>query len=141
MNKLKTMKLNVYYKIAKYFIILSIQFIIIICLLEIGLRILEPYNHNLRVLLFNPSFLGEYEQINTLEALLNTRPRGFKPFAKRAGFVLNSRSFRTKEYSGGKPQGYYRILAIEDSFTAGWGPSFSTLGCVIRKVSKINGIR
>jgi hypothetical protein len=118
--KLKTMKLNLS-KIAKYFIILSIQFIITVCLLEIGLRMLEPYNHNLRVLLYNPSSLGEYEQINTLEALLNTRLRGFKPYAKRVGFVLNSRSFRTKEYSARKPQGYYRILAIGDSFTAGSG--------------------
>jgi len=108
--------------VAKYFIIFSIQFIITVCLLEIGLRMLEPYNHNLRVLLYNPNSLGEYEQINTLEALLNTRPRGFKAYVKnRIGFILNSRSFSTKEYSGGKPQGYYRILAIGDSFTAGSG--------------------
>ena len=105
-------------KIAKYFIILSIQFVTIVCLLEIGLRMLEPYNNNLRVLLYNPSSLGEYEQINSLEELLNN---SFIPYAKRQGFVLNSRSFRTKEYSGGKPQGYYRVLAIGDSFTAGSG--------------------
>jgi len=107
-------------KITKYFFILTIQFISIVCLLEIALRIIEPYNHNLRILLYNPGSLGEYQQINTLEELLNAKP-GFRPYTERVGFVLNSRSFRTKEYSGGKPQGHYRILAIGDSFTAGSG--------------------
>ena len=102
-------------------ITLSIQLIIIIGLLEISLRFLEPYNHNLRVLLYNPYLLGQYEQFKTLEALLNTRPKGFKPYAKRAGFVLNSRSFKTKEYTSKKLEGYYRILVIGDSFTAGSG--------------------
>ncbi|RKZ87643.1 MAG: hypothetical protein DRR19_13390 [Candidatus Parabeggiatoa sp. nov. 1] len=88
--------------------------------MEIGLRVLESYNPNLRVLLYNPRLLGQYEQINTLEALLNTRG-GFKPYAKRVGFVLNSRSFRTKEYTHGKSPGFYRILAIGDSFTAASG--------------------
>jgi lysophospholipase L1-like esterase len=105
----------------KILLTLSIQLLIIIGLLEIGLRILEPYNHNLRVLLYHPHFLNQYEQINSLEALLNTRPGGFKPYAKRVGFVLNSRSFRTKEYTDEKPANYYRILAIGDSFTAASG--------------------
>ncbi len=101
--------------------IFSIQLIIIWVLLELGLRILAPFNHNLRVLLYNPHLLGDYEQINTLEALLNTRPRGFKPYAKREGFVLNSKSFRTKEYSSQKPAGVYRIVLLGDSFTAASG--------------------
>lgn len=100
---------------------LNIQLVIVLCLLELGLRVLAPYNHNLRVLLYNPHLLGPYEQLNTLEELLNTRPKGFKPFAKREGFVLNSRSFRTKEYTDQKPPGYYRIVAIGDSFTAASG--------------------
>jgi lysophospholipase L1-like esterase len=106
---------------SRLLVTLSIQLLIILCLLELGLRVLAPYNHNLRVLLYNPHLLGPYGQLNTLEELLNTRPKGFKPFAKREGFVLNSRSFRTQEYTDQKPSGYYRIVAIGDSFTAASG--------------------
>lgn len=106
---------------SRLLVTLSIQLVIVLCLLELGLRVLAPYNHNLRVLLYNPHLLGPYGQLNTLEELLNTRPKGFKPFAKREGFVLNSRSFRTQEYTDQKPSGYYRIVAIGDSFTAASG--------------------
>ena len=108
-------------KISQFTLIGSIQFLIIVGLLEIGLRSLEHYNDNIHLLLYNPHILGQYEKINTLEELLNTRPKGFQPYAKREGFVLNSRSFRTKEYREEKPKDAYRILAIGDSFTAGSG--------------------
>ncbi len=108
-------------KSAHFIFTLSIQFLITLILLEMGLRVLAPFNHNIRVLLYHPGILGPYENIQTLEDLLNTRPRGFKPFAKRDGFVLNSRSFRTQEYSFQKASGHHRIVAIGDSFTAASG--------------------
>ncbi len=99
----------------------SISVLMIMGLLEIGLRGLEHYNNNIHLLLYNPHILGQYEKIDTLEALLNTSANGFQPYAKRKGFILNSKSFRTREYSENKAKDTYRILAIGDSFTAGSG--------------------
>lgn len=108
-------------KINQLAIMWSIPLLMTMSLLEIGLRGLEPYNDNIHLLLYNPHILGAYEKIDTLEGLLNTRPKGFQPYAKREGFVLNSKSFRTREYLEDKAPGAYRILAIGDSFTAGSG--------------------
>jgi len=108
-------------KIYHVTLTLAIQLVIIVGLLEVSLRILEPHYHNIRLLLYNPHILGSYERINSLEALLNTRPKGFQPAAKREGFVLNSKSFRTGEYSETKPKGQSRILVIGDSFVAASG--------------------
>ena len=42
---------------------------------------------------------------------------GFRPFTEAYGFVLNSRSLRTKEYTREPAPGVQRILAFGDSFT------------------------
>jgi hypothetical protein len=46
---------------------------------------------------------------------------GFVPLRERSGFVLNSRSFRTREYVRPKPEGTVRIVTFGDSFNFACG--------------------
>lgn len=98
-------------------LIVVLQVLLSFALLEAALRILRPYHDGLRSLLYISSVETHYEELETLEEMFETTTLGFSPYTQFGGFVLNSKSFRTREYEMAKPSGAYRVLAIGDSFT------------------------
>ena len=98
-----------------------IQGVVLFAVLEVGLRLLRPVNHNVRVLLYMPSLRSEYDAVTSLPDLLNQSVMGFQPYQEFAGFIRNSRGFRTPEYTPAKADGSTRLVVIGDSFTAECG--------------------
>jgi hypothetical protein len=90
-------------------------------LLESSLRLFGHLSRDVGALLYVPTLRTEYDDISSIEELLRGTPLGFVPFTQWKGFVLNSRSLRTKEYPVARRPGAYRIAAIGDSFTVGAG--------------------
>jgi hypothetical protein len=90
-------------------------------LLESSLRLFGRLSRDLSALLYVPSLRTEYDDIGSIQELLRGTPLGFVPFTQWKGFILNSRSLRTKEYPVARSPGAYRIAAIGDSFTVGAG--------------------
>lgn len=90
-------------------------------LLEAALRIFGPLSRDVSALLYLPSLRTRYDDITSIDALMQETPLGFVPFTEWKGFILNSRSLRTKEYPAPRQAGAYRIVAIGDSFTVGAG--------------------
>jgi hypothetical protein len=87
----------------------------------VTLRVLRTKNQNLEVLLYMPSVSSEFDRIATLPELLETTIIGFHPHEQIAGFVRNSRGFRTPEYTVEKPEGATRLVLLGDSFTFSCG--------------------
>jgi len=100
---------------------IAVQLVITLALIEIGLRLAKPRSAALRALLYLPSATSTYEDVDTLEELLRDTTLGFTPYRRWKGFVLNSRSFRTREYPVARQPGAYRVVALGDSFTVGAG--------------------
>ncbi len=96
---------------------LALQLAIALLLLEGALRLLRPHHQGLNALLYTPSVATDFDEIPTLEVLLQDTILGWVPFQTRRGFVLNSRSMRTAEYAGGRTTDAYRIMVLGDSFT------------------------
>jgi hypothetical protein len=90
--------------------------------LELGLRVLRPRHTGLRGLLYQATLPTDYGRIGTLRELLDTTVLGYRPLTEEDGYVLNSRGFRTPEYSQAKPAGTLRVVALGDSFTFGGVP-------------------
>jgi len=93
----------------------------VLALLEIGLRFAKSGSATLRALLYLPGAVSTYEDAHSLEDLLGETALGYTPYRQWKGFVLNSRSFRTREYPVARQPGAYRIVALGDSFTVGAG--------------------
>jgi hypothetical protein len=91
-------------------------------LLEAALRVGRGFSRDLDALLHLPPTRAAYDDVDSLEALLAETVLGFAPRTEWKGFVLNSRSFRTREYPVARQAGAYRIVTIGDSFTVGAGP-------------------
>jgi hypothetical protein len=104
-------------RLARLLLFALVQLVLFAGLLEVALRLLEPRHRGLRPLLYLSSVETHYGSVDSLPALLDKSVLGFSPHFEYYGFVLNSRSFRTKEYSERKPAGTYRVLAFGDSFT------------------------
>ncbi|MBZ0266582.1 SGNH/GDSL hydrolase family protein [bacterium] len=100
--------------IAKF---VAIQALVLFALAEIGLRLARPAVENLRVLLYLPSVSAEFERYDALPELLGTTIVGYHPYTVHAGYVANSRGFRTPEYAIAKPPGTRRFLILGDSFS------------------------
>jgi hypothetical protein len=94
----------------------AVQLLVAAVLLEVAIRILGPRTA-LRSLLYQPGEASHFEDAGSVEELLDQSLIGFAPFTESYGFVLNSRSLRTKEYQERKPPGATRVLAFGDSFT------------------------
>ncbi len=75
----------------------------------------------LRALLASPADGVRYDGLDTTTALLEASPFRPRPFMFWGGYKLNSRGFRTPEYTREKAPGMYRILALGDSFTMSSG--------------------
>jgi lysophospholipase L1-like esterase len=102
-------------------------------LLESSLRLFGRLSRDLNALLYVPSLRTEYDDIRSIEELLRGTPLGFVPFTQWKGFILNSRSLRTKEYPVARSPGAYRIAAIGDSFTVGAGEYGKTWPAVLER--------
>lgn len=85
--------------------------------LEGTLRLLRDDIDALRIALSCSSEPVRLSGIDNLPTLLGRSIAGFRPFSESAGYVLNSRSFRTHEYTTDKPPGVFRVIALGDSFT------------------------
>jgi len=94
--------------------------------LEIGLRVLEPRHDGIRRLLYLSSLEQNYDDLGTLPELMERSILGFRPRTAYSGYVLNSRSLRTPEYTTAKQESATRIVVLGDSFAfASGGIPFS----------------
>ncbi|MEM7357402.1 MAG: SGNH/GDSL hydrolase family protein, partial [Acidobacteriota bacterium] len=100
---------------------LLIQALLLVAVLEVGLRVLRPHSSALRMLLYLPSVGAHFDTVPDLESLLEQSMLGWAPFWPRAGFRANSRSFRTHEYTEPGAPGGYRIMILGDSYTFACG--------------------
>ncbi len=98
-----------------------VQLGLTLALLEVGVRVLRNHQPGLRALLYEPTTPTRFQEIDSLPDLLEKSVLGYRPYQEFAGFVLNSRSLRTREYTQRKDPGTYRVLALGDSFTFGSG--------------------
>lgn len=85
--------------------------------LEPALRIALPHNEALRRLAYNPNEPISFDQAEDLPALLDQTLLGFQPRTEFAGYVLNSKSLRTPEYSEAPSADTRRVVLLGDSFT------------------------
>jgi lysophospholipase L1-like esterase len=70
----------------------------------------------------------EHLDTHTLENNVVVDPEllfAFKPNVKWAGYRINSKGFRTREFSAVKPEGTFRLIALGDSCTAQGLPPYS----------------
>jgi hypothetical protein len=98
-----------------------LQAVVVFILLECTLRVARPFSASLRILLHLPGVATAYDEISSLEELMEQTVLGFAPHTEWKGFVLNSRSFRTREYPVARAPGALRVVALGDSFTVGAG--------------------
>jgi hypothetical protein len=103
-------------KLLRSVLFVGLNLVVLVAVLEISLRFLQFRHEGLRTLLYSSTVRTQYEDIETLEELLSRSAFGFSPGTERFGFVLNSRGFRTKEYSYERTPGAYRIVVLGDSF-------------------------
>ena len=97
-------------------VVIAVQLVLIVLLFEIGLRIAQPFFDGLRALLYLPNVLTEYDNIQETRELLNKSVLGFHPGKNWEGFLLNSRGFRTPEYTDVRSPDVLRVVVLGDSF-------------------------
>lgn len=118
-----------------------------LAVLEGGLRLLRPSQTGVRALLYQATLPTDYGSVHTLRELLDTTVIGYRPHTESAGYVLNARSFRTREYAEQKPVGALRVAALGDSFTYGGVPdrahwcSLLEQGLVARSAAPVEVLR
>lgn len=103
----------------RWTIFAAVQLGLAVLLLEVALRLLKPRHDGLRAVLYRSATATDYSDAESLPELMSRTPGGFAPLEAQHGYVLNSRSFRTREYAAHKPAGTYRVVAMGDSFTYG----------------------
>ncbi len=126
-----------------------VQLGLTLALFEIGVRVLRHHQPGLRALLYEPTTPTRFQEIDSLPKLLEKSVLGYRPYQEFAGFVLNSRSLRTREYTQRKEPGTYRVLALGDSFTFGSGgvphqqhwPTLLEKGLAKRRAERVEVLR
>jgi len=96
---------------------IAIQLLVVLVLAEVAVRLVGPHHRGLRMLLSTSTRATDFTDAETLPEIMNRSMLGFSPGSVEYGFVLNSRSFRTKEYEPGPARGAFRVVALGDSFT------------------------
>lgn len=105
----------------------AVQLVLAVVILEGGLRLARWWHDGLRALLYSPTVRTEYDDAASTRELLERSYLGFHPREVRAGFVLNSRGFRTPEYALQPRPGSFRVVILGDSFAfASGGVPWST---------------
>lgn len=98
-------------------IVVSLGVALALATTEIGLRVFRSRSPRLNALLYSPTVRTHFDEIQTTPDLLATSTLGYQPLGHTPGFVLNSRGFRTDEYTEAKPPGVFRVIVLGDSFT------------------------
>ena len=101
----------------RWLIIGAVEVVVVLLLAELAVRVAAPFNRDLRMLLRASTTTTEFDDAETLPELMNRTMLGFRPGTVQYGFVLNSRSFRTREYTTTPAPGVLRVVALGDSFT------------------------
>jgi hypothetical protein len=96
--------------------LVAVELLVAALVLEIAIRIAGPRTA-LHRLLYQPATAADLQAAESLDKLMRRSMIGFVPHTESYGFVLNSRSLRTSEYTVDKPPGVTRVLALGDSFT------------------------
>ncbi len=116
------------------------QVVLLLILLEIGIRLAAAYSSGVRLLLYLPSIRHEYEEIDDLPSLMEKTALGFNPGSVYAGFVLNARGFRSPDYELKKRPGTRRIVFLGDSFTFASGQLPYSLSWVARTGERLTAM-
>jgi hypothetical protein len=95
----------------------AVQLVIVLLFAELAVRLVAPRHRGLRMLLNATTDTTDFSDAETLPELMNRTMLGFSPGSVEYGFVLNSRSFRTREYEPGPAGDVFRVVALGDSFT------------------------
>ncbi len=103
-------------RVRRAAVFVAVQLVLVLVGLELVIRLAGP-RLGLRTVLYLPAAESHYDGADTLEQLMERSMLGFRPYEHYYGFVLNSRSLRTREYDVRPPEGVRRILAFGDSFT------------------------
>jgi hypothetical protein len=106
---------------ARFLVLLAVQLTLVFALLEAALRWIGPRHAGLNGLLYIPSVRTDFDRIGDLPTLMRASVEGYRPREQHGDFVYNSRSMRTREYTGEKKPGVYRIAVFGDSFAHGSG--------------------
>lgn len=93
------------------------QLVVVLVLAEVAVRLVAPHHRGLRMLLGTSAGATDFADAETLPEIMSRTMLGFSPGSVEYGFVLNSRSFRTKEYEPGPARHSFRVVALGDSFT------------------------
>lgn len=100
---------------------LAVTLVIAAGLAEVALRVVRHRNDFFKTILYSPADPLPDAGIDSVDALLRVAPFHPHPFEVWFGYKLNSRGFRTAEYTRAKPPGVYRIVALGDSFVSDSG--------------------
>lgn len=95
----------------------GVQIVVVLLLAEVAVRLAAPRHRGLRMLLGASAGATDFSDAETLPEIMNRTMLGFSPGSIEYGFVLNSRSFRTREYVPGPVEDAMRVVALGDSFT------------------------
>ncbi len=96
---------------------IAVQLMVVLVLTEVAVRLVAPHHRGLRMLLGASPGATDFADAETLPEIMSRTMLGFSPRSVEYGFVLNSRSFRTREYEPGPARGAFRVVALGDSFT------------------------
>ena len=96
---------------------IAVQLVVVLVLTEVAVRLVAPHHRGLRMLLGAPAGATDFSDADTLPEIMSRTMLGFSPGSVEYGFVLNSRSFRTREYEPSPARGVFRVVALGDSFT------------------------
>lgn len=105
-------------------LVVGVNLVLVLCAAEATVRVAAHCSRGIRRLVFQRTVYsaGEIAACATTEGLLDASPWSFEPFAVSGGYVMNSRGFRTPEYSVTKPSGIRRVILLGDSFLVDvWG--------------------
>lgn len=98
-------------------LLVACQLLVVVFLAEGAVRVIAKKHRGLRMVLNTSADTADFSDVKTLHELMDRSMLGFNPYSVEYGFVMNSRSFRTAEYSPGGAPNHFRVVALGDSFT------------------------
>jgi hypothetical protein len=104
-------------KRLRWVVVALCQILVVVVLAEIAIRLVATRHRGVRMMLHASTDVTDFSDVETLPELMNRSMLGFVPGSVHYGFVLNSRSFRTREYEPEPAPDRVRIVALGDSFT------------------------